>query len=1499
MVSESDRRAKLAHAILGEAARERLPPSTGVLLATDMQKSLWIDQTLEPASCAYNSAMALEVFGSMDPELWSEALRWAVRRMPTLDAIYADSAAGVGLVPASDDAIAIPLTERRLSEDADLGRIAQNAAMRPFDLRRERPFRAEILRAANDRWILLLCAHHIAWDGTSLKILLDLLEAGLSVQAAASGPGMYARETPTALAAPRANAETLTPARRIELLAMAEAHFAGIAPDAAPLICAQTAAGTNQTDRDFFTMRLPNAVIGAADDLARRLRCSRFHVLLASLTATSFFQGQAGMFATILVQDNTKPSAGYGLKRLLMGLPNARGLSFASLMERCRDAFIDALELAALSEADLRKAFTAATGRPDFPMGRNLLSYDISAHARVQLGGLPIRLHFASPTAARAQFAMSIIAEPSGADLSLRLEAKPVGGVARDLREFGERYLADLDRLIRCADRTLDHFPPAHMKERRRLVKALNASVHPAPESVPAQLMANVLRFSAELAVASGTGCLSYRELYENARDWHARIFAVAGHRPGPRVVLAGPRDARTISALWGIWMAGGAAVLLDPASEDEEISNSLGRITPICGVGPRACPLRQAINAFDLPWLDLESMADAAPGKLPAQPNPSEASAYFVLTSGSTGGPKVVEISHGNLAETLAAARFEGMPARPVTTWSARLAFDIALLEILLPLSLGGHVHIHNADPVDVERLAQDATTANVFHAVPAVMRKVLKAVGPDPGGPGLALVGGDKVSSDLIAQMRAAWPQSRIRVLYGPTETTIICASAEIGPEDRFEAPIIGRPHRNVRLRIVDENGRSVPVGAPGELLIGGPVVGRYAVAEPDQQKRFIVRGAFRYFRTGDLVRIHRDGIIEFLGRNDAQEKIDGVRVMPETVEAMLREEDNVEEAAVVGYDVAPDVRRLMAFYRVKPGAPQPEISALRARLAARLPHVAVPAHFEPISVLPLNRNDKIDHKVLARLAQRIGTETAKPAQATEMQAMIAAAWASVLDRPVNMGDQSFMALGGDSLAMSRLRLHLQERFGKAPPLAALMARPTIAGMAELLNGAPATAMPLAEAPDSAPLTAQQERIWDLLQYLPLINQMTVSCAFELSQACEPTRLEEAIRGCMKSHDALTVRIEADDRGRPIMRRRMQEEIDAQFALGTAREASAEAAQMRLKEFFDQGFDLTSDLPVRFLIVERPGPAILAIHIHHIVTDGWSIRVILEDIVRRYEQMPGDGPTRASPSFLHYARVRATTDPSERARSYQEHLDRTAGAAVSLFDPTRSGQSRASFIVGRRRRRLGEFDAATIERVAARVAVTPFVVGLAAYAAVVADIASVRTLRVATMCSNRDSEAVESLIGLVANTILVDIDTAIAVSAPDRYLQAVGTRLAESLAFQNVLASDLDACVAARGRDLAGYRSAFQFGLLDHGGMAVTGRALALTALDAPAAWISNTPEFKLSGYELATDLKRWRDVLELTATYQVDVFSSAEVDAILARIEAALCGFAEALL
>jgi amino acid adenylation domain-containing protein len=658
-------------------------------------------------------------------------------------------------------------------------------------------------------------------------------------------------------------------------------------------------------------------------------------------------------------------------------------------------------------------------------------------------------------------------------DLYLELDERPDGMHARFLystelfdastiRRMIGHWLAILEAVAAEPDAALGDLPLLTADEQQLLLVEWNATARPLPPTTVHALFEDQARRTPDAIALTFQGAdWSYRALDLAAACLALRLRA-ARIGPGALVALCVERSPDMLVGLLAILKAGAAYLPLDPEFPAARLALIIADAQPALLLSQRG--LHDVLPATDAPLMFIDDEADVVDGGVAGRALDPENLAYVIYTSGSTGTPKGVELPHRAVVNLLqSVARTPGFTADDAMLAVTTVSFDIAALELFLPLVTGGRVILADRDTVaDPRRLmaALQDTGASVMQATPALWRALVEAGWA--GDPHLRIFcGGEALTRDLadklLARGAALWN------LYGPTETTIWSAVHRIAPD--AGPVVIGRPLDNTALYVLDPAGRPVPTGVAGELHIGGAGLAHGYRNRPDlTAERFAVRAVApgeRLYATGDLARWRADGTVECLGRTDGQVKIRGYRVGLGEIEDALAAHPDVAGAALRVWRDGSGENSLVA-YVVPRGAAAVDGAVLRAFLRITLPDYMVPTRFVAMDSLPLTPNAKVDRNALPEPTITVAPATTFVAPEGPVAETLAAIWRDLLEVSAVGADDDFFDLGGHSLLLARLLRRIEDTFDRRLALAQVFQAPTLGAMAALLAGPPAAATP-----------------------------------------------------------------------------------------------------------------------------------------------------------------------------------------------------------------------------------------------------------------------------------------------------------------------------------------------------------------------------------------------------------------------------------------------------
>lgn len=1058
----ADKQARLAERLAARgrahAGRDVITPRTDPSSPAPLspaQEALWVFEQMHPGTTAYSVVSARRFRAPFDVGALERALSAVVGRHDALRSVISESAEGAVQVVTGTAAM-LRVVDLSAVSDGPLAMEAELAAetARPVALRDGPTLRASALVLGPQEFVVVLVAHHIFTDGSSLAIVWRELAAAYDavrggrpillgpapVQMADVAAWERARMTDDALA-------TWGAAWRERL---AGATFSLALPQDAPRTPGPAAARRH-------VAALPEAVWGAVGETAIRQGVTPFTVVLAAYALLlQRWTGQRDLVVGIPIARRARPElrdvVGYVANMLPVRIGFECGDTFRDVVARVHVEALAALDSEDLPVATLARALGAPAGGDGPLFGTMFSLLDRTAGADAEPAGLePVAT---APDAAKSDLSVTVVPGDRSLEVVFEYRADILS------TETVERAATWLRLLISGAlqDPSLPvcRLPMVSAEERRTLLEQWGRAPRAVqPSTVTEQVRARAASRGAAVALVADDARLTVAELVERAAAL-ATLLRERGVTRGALVGLVADRSAAAVVAMLAILELGAAYVPIDPGYPVERIRATL-----------RGGGVRHAIVAADhasaladqCEVIPLDAVLSLRPGDTDgaSSPHPDDA-AVVLFTSGSTGVPKGVVIPHRALVNHMAWMTDVGVREGDVVLHRAPLTFDVSVWETLGVLMHGGRIIVaRSGGHADAAYMAHTiaANGVTVVQLTPTVLWALLESPGVAARGSlRMLLVGGEVVSSDLVARVRTMMPGVTMLNCYGPTETTIDATSWRVDGDIADGVVPIGRPMANATAYVLSDAGELQPVGVPGELCIGGAGVAHGYLGDPALTAArfgpdpFSSEPGARMYRTGDRARWRADGQLEFLGRADDQVKLHGVRIELGEVEAALRAHPEIAAAAaaVRANGGAP---RLIVFYTTRDGAAR-DGAALRAWLKDRLPAAMVPAAFVYLDVLPFTSSGKVDRRALPDLP---GDTALYVAPDGAVERVVAEVWEAVLGiSPVSVTDE-FFALGGHSLLATRITGRLNRLFQLTIPLRRFFDAATVRGVASVI--------------------------------------------------------------------------------------------------------------------------------------------------------------------------------------------------------------------------------------------------------------------------------------------------------------------------------------------------------------------------------------------------------------------------------------------------------------
>ncbi|MEW5055841.1 amino acid adenylation domain-containing protein, partial [Serratia marcescens] len=838
--------------------------------------------------------------------------------------------------------------------------------------------------------------------------------------------------------------------------------------------------------------------------------------------------------------------------------------------------------------------------------------------------------------------------------------------------------------------RTVGELSLVSEEERAQLLQGLNHTVasHTPAACLHRLFEAQVRRTPEAIAVTYGDDSLTYAELNTQANRWAHRLVQL-GVQPDSLVALCAGRGLPMLVGLLGILKAGGAYVPLDPAYSGERLQYILADSAPVLLLADELG--RQALGDCEVPLLALEQPLTGEGDDLQDVGVRPAHLAYVIYTSGSTGKPKGVMVEHRQVARLFSATNaWFNFSAADRWCLFHSFAFDFSVWEIWGAWLYGGQLFIV---PQAIARSAPDfyhfvcRSGITVLNQTPSAFKAFIQAQAHSEARQQLREIvfGGEMLKpSDLAPWFaRPENRQTRLINMYGITETTVHVTYRPLSAQDTaITTSPIGSRIPDLRLYLLGADGEPVPMGAIGELYVGGEGVARGYLNRPElTAERFLddpfnrAPGA-RMYRTGDLARYLPGGDIEYLGRNDQQVKIRGFRIECGEVEAQLSTDPRVRSAAVDAIDDGDGGKRLVAWVVPAPEAERATLAiGLRQHLQARLPDYMVPVAYVWLEALPLTGNGKLDKRALpVPQVDAYVREAYAPPQG-EAENLLAAIWRELLGVERVGRYDHFFELGGHSLMAVRLANRVQQA-GWQLPLQALFASPVLHVLAQALEVAPAQEplpiLPVAR-DGELPLSFAQQRLWFLTQLEGMSETYHIPLALRLHGRLDRQALQHSLDALYARHESLRSRfITREDRPQV----QILPANGLPLAFHDLRRHPAQADTL-CRQAATQPFDLTQGPLVRAALIRLADEEhLFLLTCHHIVSDGWSTGILLRELgalygaFRRGDADPLPLPTLQYPDYAAWQRRYLT--PERLAAQAQYWRETLSDAPALLTLPT-----------------------------------------------------------------------------------------------------------------------------------------------------------------------------------------------------------------------------------
>ena len=1259
---------------------------------------------------------------------------------------------------------------------------------RGFDLSKPPLMRFALLRLADDRWHFVWTFHHILLDGWCLSLLLQEVFGFYEA---------YTRGQQLQLPRPRPYRDYIRWLQRQDLGA-AETYWRK-----------RLKGLTAPTVFDFGEQRQPQDGPSSYAEQSRDIseQTSRAVETLARQQQVTVNTVIQGAWAVLMSRYSGERDVLYGVTvsgrpAELAGVEQMVGLFINALPMRVEvegeaevGRWLQALQA---EQAEMRQyeysPLVEVQGWSEVergvPLFETLLAYENFPTVQAQSGGPNSSAVSLSVTQGRnlerTNYPLSVVVTP---------------GVCMSVRAMYEEHKFNADTV----NRMLQHFEQLlagmaadaqqHVSELQLLTEAeehqltvewnSTQTAYPHDSCVHELIEAQVARTPDAIAVVGGDKQITYAELNRRANQLAHHLQSL-GVGPDALVGICVERSIEMLIGLLGIWKAGGAYVAIDPSYPQERLALMLSEIdVPVLLTQQKlisVLPQHSAqLVSLDSDWSAISEGSELNPGVEVHNHN----LAYVIYTSGSTGTPKGAGVYHQGLVNTFHWFINDfRITAEDRILLMTSLSFDLTQKNIFTPLMVGGTLYLTPVeggyDPTLIADLISEHQIT-LLNCTPSAFYPLIDNGDYDSLIKLVSLrhlfLGGEPIS----LQRLSSWTEffefnSSIVNTYGPTECTDIVASYRLDTHASVDATVpIGKPVFNAELFIVDRDLNLLPVGVAGELCIGGDGVGAGYIndsrltAAKFVPNPFSSRPGARLYRTGDRARNLPGGNIEFLGRSDHQIKIRGFRIEIGEIETTLNEHPAVRESVVVAQDEASGDKRLVAYVVSDERA---GTSELRKYLASRIPEYMVPSSFVQLDQLPMTPNGKVDRRALLSFEETVDEPEGEVARARNpVEELLIGIWGEVLGvKQLGVSD-NFFELGGHSLVATQVISRISETFKIELPFRAFFDAPTIEALALYVEDALRSQHAIEAPPlvavsreQSLPLSFAQQRLWFLDQLEPMSNAYNIPSVVRLRGPFNPEFFKQAVEEVMRRHESLRTRFVTDE-GRGWQEIDEASELDVpvlDLRHMSNDEQSNEVRRLATLEV-QKPFDLTRGPLLRLTVLQlAEDEHVLMLTMHHIVSDGWSMTVLMRELIVLYDAFSRGESSPLPELQIQYAdyavwqREWLQGDVLEQQLKYwREQLQ---GAPPVLELPTDHARPAVQSFRGRMlKRRMPAELLQQIEALSRREGLTMYMSVLAAFVVVLARYSGQREIVVGTPIAGRTRREIEGLIGFFVNTLVL----------------------------------------------------------------------------------------------------------------------------------------------
>ncbi|MFS0517035.1 amino acid adenylation domain-containing protein [Nostoc sp. UIC 10607] len=1373
------------------------------------QQRLWFLDQFEPNSAFYNIPMALRLVGNLNQPALEQSLLEIIHRHEALrtNFITVDGKPSQIIQTQTNWTVSVIDLKSLSTTDQEITsqELARQQAIEPFDLANGALIRTTLLVLSETEHILLVCMHHVVSDGWSMAVFVQELAAlyDAYVQGQSSPltplPIQYADFAIWQREWLQGNVLQNQLTYWQQQLANAPALLS--LPTDRPRPAVQTFAGAYQK------FALSAELTGRLIQLSQQQGVTLFMTLLAAFDTLLYrYTGTEDILvgSPIANRDRSEIEGliGFFVNTLVMRSDLSGNPSFSELLTRVREIAMEAYSHQHLPFEMLVEALQPERDLSHTPLFQVMFTLQNAPVSTVELNQLSVSSTLIEGTTSKF-------------DLTLSMENTATGVVgvweystdlfdASTIERMTGHFVTLLESIIANPEQQISQLPVlTEVEQQQLLVEWNNTGVdYPQDLCIHQLFEEQVQRTPDAVAVVfedvqtRHVASLTYQQLNSRANEL-AHYLQSLGVEADVLVGICLERSIEMVVGLLGILKAGGAYVPLDPDYPQDRLSFMLEdaqlRVLLTQQQLKEKLPQHQAqVVCLDTDW---QFISQSSQENLI---NTVQASnlAYVIYTSGSTGKPKGAMNTHLGICNRLLwMQQAYQLTAVDCILQKTPFSFDVSVWEFFWPLLNGARLVVakpggHKDSAYLVNLILEQQVT--IVHFVPSMLQVFLEEQNLENcRSLKRVICSGEALPVELQERFFARL-ECELHNLYGPTEAAIDVTYWQCFPDGNLRTVPIGRAIANTQIYILDEHLQPVPVGVAGELHIGGAGLARGYLNRPELTKEKFISNPFRrsrgageqgsrgetfnsdrLYKTGDLARYLPGGTIEYIGRIDNQVKIRGFRIELGEIEVLLNQYEEVQASCVIAREGTTGNKCLVA-YIVPHQHSKPTTNELRQFLKAKLPDYMVPSAFVMLESMPLTSNGKVDRRALPAPDLYSEIKDKYVAPRTPIEEILAQTWSQVLQLPQVGIHDNFFELGGHSLLATQLVSRIRNIFKVELPLRELFAAATLAELAreieqlqqqDLQLSAPPI-LPRAENAQLA-LSYAQQRLWFLDQFEPNSPFYNMSIALRLEGTVEVAALEQSFQEIIHRHEALRTNfITVDGQATQIIQTETNwtvSVVDLKHLSTTKQEV---ASQQLVQQQAIQPFELATQALVRAtLVVLSETEHILLMCIHHIVSDGWSIGLFLQELAALYNAYSQGKSSTLAPLPIQYADFALWQRQWLQGEVLQSQLSywqqKLASAPTLLSLPTDRPRPAVQTYQGTHQEfALSEELTSKLAKLSQEQGVTLFMTLLAAYDTLLYRYTGTEDILVGSPIANRDRSEIEGLIGFFVNTLVMRTD-------------------------------------------------------------------------------------------------------------------------------------------